>query len=137
MWAHGLVIQPAGGLFKSHTKFFFLSDDFFLTRSYHCHILHVLFCAIFNRLGCIFTSLVAFLAAMLTPIEFAINIAFILRSLDKLDRLGAEITTSAGPGSSTSFFHRINHPCTRPSRILKNYLIRQARVGSESTCLIR
>jgi len=83
-WTRGLVVQPVATIATFFAFFFslFSTDNAFMK---------------------LLTFFVAFLAAMLTLIAFAIDIALFALVKHEMNKLGADITTITGPGFWLTF----------------------------------
>lgn len=107
--------------------------DFFFLRAATIATFFAFFFALFStkKFMTLLASLVAFLAGMLTLISFAIDIALFALVRHELDRLGAGITTTTGPGVSIPPFLRLPHHLgltyfvihSFPSRLLNRFLV--------------
>ena len=103
-WTRGLVVQPIGELSKSCSFFFYLTDNFFFGCVAAAVTLIALVLACSNHIATtLFASLVSFLAAILTLIAFAIDIALFALVKHEMARFGGGVASKPGPGSSTPF----------------------------------
>ena len=106
-WTRGLAVHPVGEFFSRILRIPFLSsvDFFFRLRAATIATFFAFFFGLFATIPVmgIISSLVALLAAVLTLIAFALDIALFGLVDVEFNKLNADITTKTGPGSSPPF----------------------------------